>query len=62
MKMYKTKPLIREERYNKQLIDNAKIPSLNDNYMAYNKIYQNNYGNIRNKSEQYYYEQSSSYN
>ena len=62
MKMYKTKPLIREERYNKQLIDNAKIPSFNDNYMAYNKIYQNNYGNIRNKSEQYYYEQSSSYN
>ena len=62
MKFYKTKPLIREERYNKQLIDNSKIPSFNNNYMSYNKIYQNNWGNRGNKSEQYYYEQSSSYN
>ena len=62
MKFYKTKPLIREERYNKQLIDNSKIPSFNKNYMSYNKIYQNNWGNRGNKSEQYYYEQSSSYN
>lgn len=62
MKFYKTKPLIREERYNKQLIDNSKIPSFNNNYMSYNKIYQNNWGKRGNKSEQYYYEQSSSYN
>ena len=62
MKFYKTKPLIREERYNKQLIDNPKIPSFNNNYMSYNKIYQNNWGKRGNKSEQYYYEQSSSYN
>jgi len=62
MKFYKTKPLIREERYNKQLIDNSKMPSFNNNYMSYNKIYQNNWGKRGNKSEQYYYEQSSSYN
>ena len=62
MKFYKTKPLIREERYNKQLIDDSKIPSFNNNYMSYNKIYQNNWGKRGNKSEQYYYEQSSSYN
>ena len=62
MKFYKTKPLIREERYNKQLIDNSKIPSFNNNYMSYNKIYQNNWGKRGNKSEHYYYEQSSSYN
>ena len=62
MKFYKTKPLIREERYNKQLMDNSKIPSFNNNYMSYNKIYQNNWGKRGNKSEQYYYEQSSSYN
>ena len=62
MKFYKTKPLIREERYNKQLIDNSKIPSFNNNYMSYNKIYQNNWEKRGNKSEQYYYEQSSSYN
>ena len=61
MKFYKTKPMIREERYNKQLID-SKIPPFNNNYMSYNKIFQNNWGNRGNKSEQYYYEQSSSYN
>ena len=63
MKVYKTKPLIREERQNKQIIDNSKIPSFGgDKYMIYNKMYQNNWGNRRNEDEEYYYEQRSSFN
>ena len=65
MKFYKTKPLIREERYNKQIISNKFPPYIdNEHYMACNKSYQNNFGNKRrdyNDNREYYYEQKNLY-
>ena len=59
IRMFKNKPLMKEERYNKQIINNTKMPPFidNENYMNYNKLYQNNFGNNR----EYYYEQKNVY-
>ena len=58
IRMFKNKPLMKEERYNKQIINNTKMPPFidNENYMNY-KLYQNNFGNNR----EYYYEQKNVY-
>ena len=66
IRKFKNKPLIREERYNKQIISNTKFPPYIDNehYMACNKSYQNNFGNKRrdyNDNREYYYEQKNLY-
>ena len=60
VRMYRTKPCIREERYESKIINNSKID--NDKYMLYNKYLQNIYnkGNRRriynNEDNEYYYE------
>ena len=66
MKVYKSKPLIKEERYNSQMINKSKLG--NDNYMSFNKFYQNehNWENQRRfcdneDGEYYYYEQGRTY-
>ena len=66
IRKFKNKPLIREERYNKQIISNTKFPPYIDNehYMACNKSYQNNFENKRrdyNDNREYYYEQRNLY-